>query len=270
MAVDIHAGLLCLVFEFLPNGTLFDRLHKSADSGRGPLPWASRTKICYQLACALQYLHHETSPPIVHRDVKSANILLTATDTAKLADFGLSKVAPLDSTAFHSEYTEVKGSVGYMDPKYVRSGVLSPKSDVYSYGVVLLELISGQRAIKDLDLLLYWAEEYLNVPLEAHKMVDEHLDGVYDPEDLAVLVDLVKMCVQYEAHLRPSMQQVVLFLQERRFSGVPAADMHQAPCVPTNLVLHSGHESPVSLILSVTGDQLSSSLSQEPHSSETY
>jgi serine/threonine protein kinase len=200
------AGQHILVFEYLPNGSLYDRLHSSDALA---LTWKQRVKIAIDVACGLEYLHHEADPPLVHRDVKSQNILLTEADSAKVADFGLSKAASMKDTHFQSITTAVRGTIGYLDPQYFSTGILSPKSDVYSFGVVLLELITGEKALS----LSSWTPRCMTSPSLYQELVDKKLDGVFDPTELEALVDLSKMCREEDSKMRPSMRKVVALLR---------------------------------------------------------
>jgi serine/threonine protein kinase len=230
----IDKGRHMLVFEFLPNGSLYDRLHQSIlrsplaalmDSvepgwSSNVLSWKQRVKIAADVACGLDYLHNDADPPIVHRDVKSQNILLTATDSAKLADFGLSKAAPVNATSFQSIETMVRGSIGYLDPQYFLTGVFSAKSDVYSFGVVLLELISGHPAIYNAAPLASWAAPYMSSPSVYHEVVDKKLNGEFDANELESLIELSKMCTQQDIKLRPNMRQVAAFLNSKNLATI--------------------------------------------------
>ncbi|GKB89723.1 kinase RLK-Pelle-CrRLK1L-1 family protein [Tanacetum coccineum] len=134
---------MCLVYEFMPNGTLEDHLHKG--DTRTELSWPQRLKICIGAVRGLDYLHTGTSTQhgVIHRDVKSSNILLDANFAAKISDFGLAKVGPINQTQTYVS-TRVKGTFGYMDPYYFNSGKLTRKSNVYAFGVVLFEVLCGK------------------------------------------------------------------------------------------------------------------------------
>ncbi|XP_062225708.1 serine/threonine-protein kinase-like protein CCR4 [Phragmites australis] len=146
-------GERILVYEFMPNGTLHDHLHKRAAPLSPPLAsWPARLRLALGAARAIEYMHTYAVPPIIHRDIKSPNILLDTSWTAKVSDFGLSLLNDLsvdgDDNASDDEPCVTAGTVGYMDPEYYRLQHLTDKSDVYSFGVVLLELLSGCKVIQ--------------------------------------------------------------------------------------------------------------------------
>jgi serine/threonine protein kinase len=130
-----------LVYEYVPNGSLHGHIH--GDDGEGKLPPGARLRVAAESADALAYMHSSASPPVLHRDVKSANILLDGDLAAKVSDFGASRLAPAGEAAVA---TLVQGTLGYLDPEYLLTSHLTSKSDVYSFAVVVLELLTGRKA----------------------------------------------------------------------------------------------------------------------------
>jgi serine/threonine protein kinase len=193
-----------LVYEFVPNGTLFHFIH----GGRCDAPLSTRLKIAHQSALALDYLHSCASPPILHGDVKSSNILLDDRYAAKVSDFGASVVAPADEAQF---VTLVQGTCGYLDPEYMQTCQLTDKSDVYSFGVVLLELVTGRTA---LNLDGPESERSLSVSflcaLKEGRLMDVVDDRVKGEDNvvgvLEEVADLARQCLEMAGENRPAMR----------------------------------------------------------------
>ncbi|KAL3721000.1 hypothetical protein ACJRO7_005765 [Eucalyptus globulus] len=204
-----------LVYEFVPNSTLEFHLH---GKDQPTMTWPIRMKIALGSAKGLAYLHEECNPRIIHRDIKAANILLESNFEAKVADFGLAKFA---SDADTHVSTRVMGTFGYLAPEYASSGYLTEKSDVFSFGVVLLELITGRRPVNrtrtfDEDSLVDWARPLLTEALEGDKfdaIVDPKLNKDYDTEELTRMIACAAACVRHSARHRPPMTQVVRALE---------------------------------------------------------
>lgn len=137
---------LFLVYEYAQNGALSDHLHWPSVKGKKPLAWTTRVQIALDAAKGLEYIHQYTKPYYVHRDVKTSNILLDSNFRAKIADFGLVKLLE-HSPEIAAAASRIVGTFGYLAPEYVRDGCVTTKSDVYAFGVVLMELITGQQAL---------------------------------------------------------------------------------------------------------------------------
>ncbi|KAF5463734.1 hypothetical protein F2P56_013876 [Juglans regia] len=202
---------MILVYEFMEKGTLKDHIYAS-DLPR--LSWKLRLDICIGAARGLQYLHKGSAGGIIHRDVKSTNILLDEHYVAKVADFGLSKTGPLDETHVS---TIVKGTFGYLDPEYIRSQQLTEKSDVYAFGVVLLEVLCARPAInamvsgKQVNL----AEWAMLCKKEGtlEEIVDPSLKGQIDPNSQRRFIETAEKCLQELGADRPTMDDVVWDLE---------------------------------------------------------
>ncbi|KAM7257807.1 hypothetical protein ACFE04_013548 [Oxalis oulophora] len=186
-----------LVYEFVPNNTMEFHLHAS---GRPVMEWSTRLKIALGAAKGLAYLHEDCHPKIIHRDIKAANILLDFKFEAKVADFGLAKFT--SDTNTHVS-TRVMGTFGYLAPEYASSGKLTEKSDVFSYGVMLLELITGRRPVDSTqtymdDSLVDWARPLLTRALEDGNfstLADPRLQGNYDLNEMARMVNSAAACM---------------------------------------------------------------------------
>ncbi|KAM7255509.1 hypothetical protein ACFE04_008407 [Oxalis oulophora] len=204
-----------LVYEFIPNNTLEVHLH---EEGRF-LSWPVRMTIALGSAKGIAYLHEECHPKIIHRDIKASNILLDDSFDPKVADFGLAKLS-LDSETHVS--TRVMGTFGYLAPEYAASGKLTEKSDVFSFGVVLLELITGRRPVDktqsflDDDSIVDWAKPLLRQALEDGNFdpfVDPSLQRNYDPDEMTRVVACAVASVRHSGRRRPRMSQIVRALE---------------------------------------------------------
>ncbi|KAL1356664.1 hypothetical protein HN51_008651 [Arachis hypogaea] len=229
-----------LVYEFVPNNTLEFHLH---GRGRPTMDWPTRLRIALGSAKGLSYLHEDCHPKIIHRDIKAANILLDFKFEAKVADFGLAKFSSDVNTHVS---TRVMGTFGYLAPEYASSGKLTDKSDVFSYGVMLLELITGRRPVDKTqtfmeDSLVDWARPLLNRALDEDdydSLVDPRLQNEYDPNEMARMVACAAACTRHSAKRRPRMSQVVRALE----GDVSLADLNEG-IKPGHSTMYSSHES---------------------------
>ncbi|KAK8693539.1 hypothetical protein V6N13_071117 [Hibiscus sabdariffa] len=219
-----------LAVEYVPNGTL--REHLDGVHGK-ELDFAARLDIAIDVAHAITYLHMYTDHPIIHRDIKSSNILLTEKLRAKVADFGFARLAAdADSGATHVS-TQVKGTAGYLDPEYLRTYQLTEKSDVYSFGVLLVELVTGRRPIEPKKEL----KERITARWAMKKFTDGGAISVLDPRlkpnagiNLALekILELALQCLAPRRQSRPSMRRCgeVLWSIRKDYREQPALDFH--------------------------------------------
>ncbi|XP_076920789.1 putative serine/threonine-protein kinase PBL7 [Bidens hawaiensis] len=204
-----------LLYEYMPKGTLADRLHKR----RAPrITWVRRLKICIGAARGLDYLHTCTGIKhgVIHRDVKSTNILLDDNWAAKISDFGLSKVGPTNQPSTYVN-TLVKGTFGYLDPDYYQTGRLTRKSDVYAFGVVLLEVLCRKQAVdRSIDEeqwnLAEWAQDSIKVG-RLKEIVDSNIRERMSPKCLKEFALLAIQCLHSRPKQRPTMGEVVVGLE---------------------------------------------------------
>ncbi|XP_008802182.2 putative wall-associated receptor kinase-like 16 [Phoenix dactylifera] len=210
-----------LVYEFVSNGTLFQYIHDRNRTSHISLD--TRLEIASQSAEALAYLHSSASPPIIHGDVKSSNILLDDNHNAKVSDFGASMLVPKDETQFA---TLVQGTCGYLDPEYLQTCQLTDKSDVYSFGVVLLELLTGKKAFyfEGSDEERSLSSSFLSAMKEERllQLLDNHIKNEEDMELVQEIAELARRCLNVMGEDRPTMKEVADDLDRlRKFKQHP-------------------------------------------------
>ncbi|KAK6125983.1 hypothetical protein DH2020_040291 [Rehmannia glutinosa] len=204
-----------LVYEYVSNGTLFHHIHNS-----GTMPWFSwdnRLRIATEAAGALAYLHSAAAMPIIHRDVKSPNILLDEYYTARISDFGASRLVPIDQTQVS---TLVQGTLGYLDPEYFLTSQLTEKSDVYSFGVVLAELMTGRKPLSNTKN----DDEKSLSTFFVVSIKEDRLFQIVDPrvlregslEQIKAVGELVRRCLRLKSEERPTMKEVAMELEGLR------------------------------------------------------
>ncbi|XP_021600912.1 proline-rich receptor-like protein kinase PERK4 isoform X3 [Manihot esculenta] len=210
----IAGGQRMLVYEFVPNNNLEHHLY---GKGLPVMGWSRRLRIALGSAKGLAYLHEDCHPRIIHRDIKASNILLDCNFEAMVADFGLAK---LSSDTHTHVSTRVMGTFGYLAPEYASSGKLTEKSDVFSFGVMLLELITGNRPVDPTnameDSLVDWARPLLTRFLEdgnCRELVDLRLENNFNPEEMQRMVACAAASIRHSGRKRPKMSQIVRCLE---------------------------------------------------------
>uniref|UniRef100_A0A1D1Z5B2 Receptor-like serine/threonine-protein kinase ALE2 n=1 Tax=Anthurium amnicola TaxID=1678845 RepID=A0A1D1Z5B2_9ARAE len=214
IGICIEEQKRCLVYELARNGSVESHLH-GADKKRVPLGWDARLKIALGAARGLAYLHEDSNPRVIHRDFKASNVVLEDDFTPKVSDFGLAREASEGSQHIS---TRVMGTFGYVAPEYAMTGHLLVKSDVYSYGVMLLELLSGRKPVdytqpRGQENLVTWARPLLTSREGLEQLVDPCLSGSYDFDNMAKVAAIASMCVHPEVSQRPFMGEVVQALK---------------------------------------------------------
>ncbi|KAK9664289.1 hypothetical protein RND81_14G031000 [Saponaria officinalis] len=200
-------GGMHLVLDLSPNGSLESVLRNS----REKLEWVIRQKIAVGSAEGLYYLHEGCQRRIIHRDIKSANVLLTEDFEAQISDFGLAKWLPDQWT--HHTVSKIEGTFGYLPPEFFMHGIVDEKTDVYAYGVLLLELITGRLALDNTQKsLVMWAKPLLDKN-DIKKLIDPALGDIYDVEQLNVMAFTANMCIHHCSIERPQMKEVVEMLK---------------------------------------------------------
>ncbi|XP_061346887.1 probable LRR receptor-like serine/threonine-protein kinase At5g63710 [Gastrolobium bilobum] len=232
ISVAVHRNLLrligfcttsnerILVYPFMENLSVAYRLRDLKPDEKG-LDWPTRKHIAFGTAHGLEYLHEQCNPKIIHRDLKAANILLDDEFEAVLGDFGLAKL--VDAWKTHVT-TQVRGTMGHIAPEYLSTGIATEKTDVFGYGITLLELVTGQRAIdlsrleEEEDVLLIDHVKKLQKENRLEDIVDRNLE-TYDPKEVETILQVALLCTQSFPEDRPTMSEVVKMLQ-----GVGLAD----------------------------------------------
>ncbi|XP_074268195.1 receptor-like serine/threonine-protein kinase ALE2 isoform X2 [Silene latifolia] len=215
LGICTEEHIRCLVYELVPNGSVESHLHGIGKED-GHLDWTTRMKIALGAARGLAYLHEDSSPCVIHRDFKASNILLEHDFTPKVSDFGLATNA--SNGADQPIATQVIGTFGYLAPEYAMTGHLLVKSDVYSYGVVLLELLSGRKPVDfsnppGQENLVAWAQPLLTSNEGLEMIMDPNLNPIPSFDSFTKVAAIASMCVQPEVSRRPFMGEVVQALK---------------------------------------------------------
>ncbi|GMJ00496.1 hypothetical protein HRI_003718800 [Hibiscus trionum] len=215
---DLEEG--AMVFEYAPNGNLQEKLH---EKNKEVVPWKSRTAIAYKLAQAIEYLHEKCSLQIVHGDIKASNVLLDEHFNCKLCDFGSAKMG-FSSAVMPPSCSRMKqvmiGSPGYTDPHYLRTGFASKKNDVYSLGVIILELVTGMEAFcpERGQLLTSVLAPNLRGEVKVEELVDPRLGGEFELEEAKAMVSIAALCLHQSPTVRPSASQIMQLMKEKIMS----------------------------------------------------
>lgn len=212
--IEPDAGTCYLIYEYVENGDLHSWLHDPAHAQT--LDWRTRLRIALDLAHGLQYIHEHTWPRVVHKDIKSSNVLLDAKMRAKIANFGLAK------SGCNAVTTHIVGTQGYIAPEYLVDGLVTTKMDVFAYGVVLLELVSGKEAVSEEGELLWmevegiFAERDGRVEGRMLAWMDKviAIEGSISMEGVMNVVNIARMCLQKDPARRPSMVDVAYALSK--------------------------------------------------------
>ncbi|KAD2806215.1 hypothetical protein E3N88_39592 [Mikania micrantha] len=225
---------LFLMYDYAQKGSLGSHLHDPQNKGHPTLSWIMRVQIALDAARGLEYIHEHTKPHYVHRDIKTSNILLDDAFKAKISDFGLAKLVGMTNDG-EASTTRVVGTFGYLAPEYLRDGLATTKSDVYAFGVVLFELISGKEAITRTEAVVKKNSErrsLASIMLAALKHspdsmmsglkdhIDPNLLDLYPHDCVFKMATLAKQCVEDDPILRPDMKQIVISLSHILLSSV--------------------------------------------------
>lgn len=207
LGYSVYSDSRLLVYELMHNGSLESQLHGTSQGSA--LTWEHRLKIALDIARGLEYLHEHCNPPVIHRDLKSSNILLDPNFNAKLSDFGLAV-----TTGSHNKNIKLSGTLGYVAPEYLLDGKLTDKSDVYAFGVVLLELLLGRKPVEKLapaqcQSIVTWAMPQLTDRSKLPNIVDPVISNTMDLKHLYQVAAVAVLCVQPEPSYRPLITDVL-------------------------------------------------------------
>ncbi|KAJ8769945.1 hypothetical protein K2173_009027 [Erythroxylum novogranatense] len=223
----LRGGSSLLVFEYMQNGNLFQALHREIKTGEPELDWYRRYKIALGAAKGIAYLHHDCSPPIIHRDIKSSNILLDEDYEPKIADFGIAKLAELSYDGCDNSH--LAGTHGYIAPEMAYSLKITEKNDVFSFGVVLLELITGKRPVEEEygegKDIVYWASVHLTDRENVTKLLDKEIVSEHVQDGMIKVLKIAILCTTKLPNLRPSMREVVKMLVDADPCPIKNQDM---------------------------------------------
>ncbi|XP_010024469.2 receptor-like cytosolic serine/threonine-protein kinase RBK2 isoform X2 [Eucalyptus grandis] len=216
-------GGMHLILHLSPHGSLASLLYGSGEK----LDWGIRYKVALGTAEGLMYLHEECQRRIIHKDVKAANILLSEDFEPQISDFGLAKWLPEQWS--HHIVSQIEGTFGYLPPEYFMHGIVDEKTDVYAYGVLLLELITGQKALDSSQKsLVMWAKPLLS-DNRIKEFVDPSLGGAYNSEQMDRLILAASLCTHHSSIHRPQMSQVVCLLRGEQSSLELAREQDRGP-----------------------------------------
>ncbi|XP_068330660.1 leucine-rich repeat receptor-like protein kinase TDR [Pyrus communis] len=212
-----NRDITMLLYEYMPNGNLDDLLHGKNKAQNLGADWVTRYKIALGVAQGICYLHHDCDPVIVHRDLKPSNILLDSEMEARVADFGVAKLIQSDESM-----SVIAGSYGYIAPEYAYTLQVDEKSDIYSYGVVLMEILSGKRSVDaefgDGNSIVHWVRSKIKMKDGINDVLDKNAGAGCEPvrEEMMQMLRIALLCTSQNPADRPSMRDVVLMLLEAK------------------------------------------------------
>ncbi|CAD6202865.1 unnamed protein product [Miscanthus lutarioriparius] len=233
IGVCVEGRNLISVYSYLPRGSLEDNLH--GERSKPALSWENRYRAALGIAEALSYLHSGSSRPVIHRDVKSSNILLAEEFEPQLSDFGLAIWEPTNPTSL--THSDVVGTFGYLAPEYFMYGKVTDRVDVYAFGVVLLELLSGRKPIsrdgsspKGQESLVMWATPVLSSG-DISDLLDPRLDVKHDEVEVRRMASAASLCLRRSARLRPPISQILSILRGESMAGIADQGATESDCL---------------------------------------